>query len=63
MLLSYSSKQIITARTTDKTAALIDHVLTNSSHKVSQSGVIDLDFFVHDLIFSTLKTLRPKSQT
>ena len=41
---SNSLEQIITSptRTTDRTAAPIDHVLTNSSHKVSQPAVIDL---------------------
>ena len=35
---SYSLEKILTSptRTTDRTATLIDHVLTNSSHKVSQ---------------------------
>ena len=39
-----SLEQIVTppTRTTDRTATLIDHVLTNCSHKVSQKGVIDL---------------------
>ena len=60
--ISYSSKQIITSptRTTDATATFIDHVLT-SYHKVSQSGVIDVDLSDHDVIICTQKVLRPKS--
>ena len=42
---------------TSKTATLIDHVLTNSSQKVSQSGVIELDISDHDLVYCTRKTL------
>ena len=41
---------------TSKTATLIDHVLTNSSQKVSQSGVIELDISDHDLVYCTRKT-------
>ena len=60
---SYSLERIIPAptRTTDRTATLIDHVLKNSSHKVNQSGAIDLGFPDHYLIFCTRTTLRPKS--
>ena len=41
---------------TSKTATLVDHVLTNSSQKVSQSGVIELDISDHDLVYCTRKT-------
>ena len=48
-------------RVTDQTATLIDHILTNSPDKVSQSGVIDLGLSDHDLIYCTRKTSLPKS--
>ena len=41
---------------TSKTAIVIDHVLTNSSQKVSQSGVIELGISDHDLVYCTRKT-------
>ena len=42
----YSLERIIIAPTgtTDRTAKLTDHVLTNPSHKASHSGEIDLVF-------------------
>ena len=43
-------------RVTDQSATLIDHILTKSPDKVSQSGVIDLGFSDHDLIYCTRKT-------
>ena len=58
-----SLEQIITrpTRVTDQSATLIDHILTNSPDKVSQSGVIDLGLSDHDLIYCTRKTSLPKS--
>ena len=47
-------------RVTDQTATLIDHILTNSLGKVSQSDVIDLGLSDHDLIYYTRKTSLPK---
>ena len=38
-------------RATDRTVTLLDHVLTNSSAKVSQSGLVDQGLSDHDLIF------------
>ena len=60
---THSLQQIITrpARVTDQTVTLIDHILTNSPDKASQSGVIDLGLFDHDLIYRTRKTSLPKS--
>ena len=54
---SNSLEQILTpsTRINDRAATLTDHILTNSSHKVSQSGVSGLSN--HDLIFSTQKKL------
>ena len=40
---------------------LIDHILTNSPHKVSQSGSIYLGLSDPDLIYCTRKTSLPKS--
>ena len=48
-------------RVTDQSATLIDHILTKSPDKVSQSGVIDLGFSDHDLIYCTRKTSLTKS--
>ena len=60
---THSLEQIMTrpTRVTDQTAALIDHIITNSSDKVSQSGVKDLGLSDHDLIYCTRKTSLPKS--
>ena len=60
---THSLEQIVTrpTRITDQTATLIDHILTNSPDKVSQSGVIDLGLSDHDLIYFTRKTSLPKS--
>ena len=46
----------ILTRVTSKTATLIDHVLTNSSQKVSQCGVIELGKSDYDLVYCTRKT-------
>ena len=60
---THSLEQIITRpiRITDQTATLIDHILTNSTDKVSQSGVIDLGLSDRDLIYCIRKTSLPKS--
>ena len=60
---THSLEQIITrpTRITDQTATLIDHILTNSLDKVSQSAVIDLGLSDHDLIYCTRKISLPKS--
>ena len=60
---SNSLEQIITAptTTTDRTVILTDHVLTNSSHQVRQSGLIHLSLSDHNLIFCTRKTLPEKT--
>jgi hypothetical protein len=49
--------QLITdpTRVTDKTATLIDHILTNSPDKVTQSGVISKAISDHDIIYCTRK--------
>ena len=55
---SYSLEQLISipTRVTNKTATLIDHVLTHSSQKVSQCGVIELGISDHNLVYWTRKT-------
>ena len=49
---SFSLEQVIPipTRVTRKTATLIDHVLTNSSQKVSQCGVVELGISDHYLV-------------
>ena len=46
---------------TDKSTSLLDDILTNSSHKISQHGVIGLGLSDHQLIYCTRKTTRTKS--
>ena len=64
---SFSLEQLISipTRVTSKTATLIDHVLTNSSQKVSQCGVIELGISDHDLVYCTRKTpsLKPNKHS
>ena len=61
----YSLKQIIkhATRTTCSSSTLIDHILTNSREKISQSGVIDIGISDHQLIYLTRKLHRIKSNT
>ena len=47
-------------RTTDSTAALINHIITNKPDIVGQSGVIPCGISDHDLIFLTRKARLPK---
>ena len=60
---SFSLEQLISipTRVTNKTATLKDHVLTNSSQKVSQSSVIELGLHDHDLVYCKRKTPSLKS--
>ena len=55
---SFSLEQLIPipTRVTGKTATLMNHVLTNSSQKVSQCGVIVLGISDHDPVYCTRKT-------
>ena len=48
-------------RVADQTATLVDHILTNSPDKVSQSGIIDLGLSDRDLMYCTRKKSLPKS--
>ena len=58
----HSLKQLITCptRVTCNTSTLIDHILTNSTEKIFQSGVIDSGISDHQLIFCTRKAKRVK---
>ena len=60
---SYTLEQLISVptRITENTATLIDHVLTNSPHKIIQSGVIEMSLSDHELIYCTRKTTKLKS--
>ena len=52
---NYSLEQLISvpSRITESTATSIDHVLTNSPHKIIQSGVIEMSLSDHELIYCT----------
>ena len=54
----YSLEQLMSVptRTTESTATLIDHVLTDSPHKIIQSDVIEMSLSDHKLIYCTRKT-------
>ena len=58
----FSLKQLITCptRVTYKISSLIDHILTNSTEKIFQSGIIDCGMLDHQLIFCTRKVKRAK---
>ena len=47
-------------RITCSTSTLLDHIVTNSSEKVSQKGVIDVGISDHQLIYCTRKIKRIK---
>ena len=47
-------------RTTDSTATLMDHIITNKPDTVGQNGVIPCGISDHDLIFLTRKARLPK---
>ena len=38
-------------RITEKTSTLLDHILTNSKEKISQSGIVDIGLIDHQMIF------------
>ena len=42
---------------------MLDHVLTNSTYRISQSGVVDTGLSDHQLIYCTRKVNRAKSNT
>ena len=51
----------VPTRITESTTTLIDHVLTNSPHKIIQSGVIQISLSDHKLIYCMQKTTKLKS--
>ena len=60
LLYTNKFKQIINSptRETESSSSLIDHICTNSSEKVSQSGVIESGVSDHFIIFCTRKITR-----
>ena len=58
----HSSKKLITCPkcVTCNTSTLIDHILTNSTEKIFQSGITDSGISTHQLIFCTIKVKRVK---
>ena len=61
----YSLEQVFkhATRTTCSSSTLIDHILTNSREKISQSGVIDIGISDHQLTYLTRKFHKMKSNT
>ena len=57
---NYSLEQLISVptRITESTATFIDHVLTNSPHKIIQSAVIKMSLSDHDLIYCMQETMK-----
>ena len=62
---TFGLKQLIhhPTRITCNTSSLIDHILTNSEDKISQSGIIDVGLSDHQLIFCTRKLTKTKTGT
>ena len=60
---TFGLKQLIRhpTRVTCNTSSLIDHILTNSEDKISQSGIIDVGLSDHQLIFCTRKLTKKKT--
>ena len=56
-------KQLINVptRITKHSSTLLDHILTNTKEKNSQSGIIDVGLSDHQMIYCTRKVLKPKS--
>ena len=48
---------------TENSSALLDHVLTNSTDRISQSGVVDTGLSDHQLIYCTRKVNQTKLNT
>ena len=59
---SFSLKQLISSPThiTCSSSTIIDHILTNTTNIISQSGVIDLGISDHNIIFLTRKMKKIK---
>ena len=56
----YNCKQLINSptRVTDTTSSLLDHIFTNNSDKINQSGVLPIGFSDHYITFCTRKHIR-----
>ena len=56
-------KQLIqeATRTTEKSETLLDHIISNSTQKISQHGVLNLGLSDHQLIYCTWKCTRAKN--
>ena len=48
-------------RITETSSSLLDHILTNSKERISQSGIIDIGISDHQMIYCTRKIPRPKT--
>ena len=48
-------KQLITSPTCMTSTSLLDHILTNSSERVSQSGIADVGLSDHQMTYCTRK--------
>ena len=48
-------------RITETTSSLLDHILTNATDKIAQSGIINVGLSDHQLIFCTRKTMKIKT--
>ena len=61
-LSNFGLKQLITSptRITCSTSTLIDHILTNSSNKITQYGTVDTAISDHKMIYCTRKLIRNK---
>ena len=59
----FSLKQLIfcPTRISCNSSTIIDHILANYPHTVSQEGIIDIVISDHQLIFFTRKTLKTKT--
>ena len=59
---SFSLKQLISSATriTCSSSTIIDHILTNTTNNISQSGVIDLGISDHNVIYFTRKMKKVK---
>ena len=58
----FSLKQLVTCpkHVTCNTSSLIEHILTNSTEEIFQSGIIDCGMSDHQLIFCTRNVKRAK---
>ena len=48
-------------RITETSSSLLDHILTNSTDKIAQSGIINVGLSDHQMIFCTRKTIKIKT--